>query len=1122
MLSKLSFALGLSVFVLACQNPPKKTAVKPIKQKLRARARATAILKDKPLKWLKGSDWSGGKQRRLALLLAADTFVDPTMNIAFTGNNLRAMKATLRQHCGFSKDSIKTLSGKALVRDAIEAQLRELVKSANAKENLLLIYFTGHGFIDAQGQASFFTYFTEQSSTGTWDKVFTRAELASCCSRARREVEKKGGSLRILVVVDACRTRTMAPPPKARLVAAYDWEIFGTGEGMLALPPSGDEPSPYTMAFTESLKSFSQASRQASLKEVFEDSSRRVKTLTKNKQVPQFLDSQSGERGPRLIVADRVNFGVEVIDALTKLRIPKSRVLLDSRGALDEGGIFSLSGSPSRHLLKVSARGFLSRSNDLTLTDKEKGKLLQVPLLPSLVLVKGRIEPVQVAKISVTGDWSQLRKGYHRTETMCDSTGNFQVKIPALMKGSKLNIEIGGEIVQRVSLPKQVSYYEQQPGQSHDDLGVVDLGSLIIDRGDTKKRSLILKLSEQEKMVMPLPKSLRSAPGEAPRFSDKFGQQDWNRAVLALKAKKWSLALRQMERLKGKSSGSQLKRWQRWVEFQSLRGLDDAALQKRAVELKKQLKHALSQGAAALWLERMLTRAHDLAGSGGAGLSSLVVSIADCEVAFRQAGELRQSSRKERFSVVSTAIKFWLKTSQHSALLVFIKDLNERPRWSTDKLWMALKEESLAGALTPLLTAALDEGKRTGRWSSADQLCALFSSQAESWRVRNTRLGQLVKLVKQEHISLNTRTEFNKAQSFFAGGQWVLSYDSYQRALKGCNQFYQRLIMRQIQFLDEKLAQRLINEGFEHEFEGRIKEAILSYEKALRHAPQVSERVMGLLTEQQSLELIAIGKRLSSKIKGVREHSMAALRDRLLWNKLSNSHQDLIIKYVAKKLRSDYKWIRTKQYNCQDLGHRIATFKHLKSGLLLNLIPGGSYKSLNKTITVKPMLIGCFEVRQSCRTPFLGYRWDNFEFKGAHLPVHDVSQRSVRSWLPGGLRLPTEAEWEYACRAGSTTRYFWGDKMDDSYCWYKKNCSDAGQAKTREVYLHFNNKKWNAFGLVDMSGNVSEYCQYSKRARGGSWRDSAYRCQSSYRYEDEDNKFGGDNQGFRVARSVPD
>jgi formylglycine-generating enzyme required for sulfatase activity len=67
-----------------------------------------------------------------------------------------------------------------------------------------------------------------------------------------------------------------------------------------------------------------------------------------------------------------------------------------------------------------------------------------------------------------------------------------------------------------------------------------------------------------------------------------------------------------------------------------------------------------------------------------------------------------------------------------------------------------------------------------------------------------------------------------------------------------------------------------------------------------------------------------------------------------------------------------------------------------------------------------------------------------------------------------GFRLPTEAEWECACRAGTTTRYYWGDKYDESYLW----CEENSGGKSHPVAT----KKPNAWGLYDMSGNMQEWC----------------------------------------------
>jgi formylglycine-generating enzyme required for sulfatase activity len=151
------------------------------------------------------------------------------------------------------------------------------------------------------------------------------------------------------------------------------------------------------------------------------------------------------------------------------------------------------------------------------------------------------------------------------------------------------------------------------------------------------------------------------------------------------------------------------------------------------------------------------------------------------------------------------------------------------------------------------------------------------------------------------------------------------------------------------------------------------------------------------------------------------------------------------------------------------------------------LVPAGSFvmgsneknyeKPPHKVTVAKPFYLGKYEVTQAQWDAVMG-RWQH-HFRNPKHPVETVSWPDCQTFLkklgdkvPGReFRLPSEAEWEYACRAGSTARFSFGnDEKDlDDHAWH------GGNAKLTTHPV--GEKKPNAWGLHDMHGNVWEWCE---------------------------------------------
>ncbi|NCC61405.1 MAG: formylglycine-generating enzyme family protein, partial [Verrucomicrobiae bacterium] len=150
------------------------------------------------------------------------------------------------------------------------------------------------------------------------------------------------------------------------------------------------------------------------------------------------------------------------------------------------------------------------------------------------------------------------------------------------------------------------------------------------------------------------------------------------------------------------------------------------------------------------------------------------------------------------------------------------------------------------------------------------------------------------------------------------------------------------------------------------------------------------------------------------------------------------------------------------------------------------------------------------------------------------------------STTANGYRLPTEAEWEYACRAGTTTMFYWSATYEEAqmkeYCWYQMNTVYGYYSERPPAWGNtqpVGTRLPNAWGLYDMSGNLWEWCNdwYESPSargdqldpqgpitgsdhvfRGGGWSSRWNSCRSAGR---AGSIFRVDCRGFRVVRTIP-
>lgn len=846
-----------------------------------------------------------GARDRGAVLITADSYRElPAYDLPQLQPGVRRLRDSLVETCAIPAVAIRETTGAAVIPQEIEGAINAFAEEASGKSALLLVFYTGHGLIDLDGQLQLFTHYTDRAGD-TFRNTIARTDLMRWLQAARARAKARGVALDVVLMVDACRAPTLSAPPRAKLVKEEAWEVYSTSDGELADAPR-TRSTPFVAALCDGLAALAQRG-EADLRTTFGELKRRLLEAD-GKQTPQLVGpDESG--GPKLVMPGRVRIGLRVVDVLgdTLIYVGDDDVKADGKPLPREGEFFVLENVVDRSVqLQVTAAGYLPFSRSVAVGQAENGKAFAVPMRPEFIRIRGRVSPAVAVEVLAQCDDTRVvpRPGYHKThDYTAVNDPEFELLLPVPGPAAKTRLLVKQYDRELASVELDLTIAEPDPRV--EGVRTIDVGTMTLAQADTSALPSGPDLEAVSRMAASAfaqdqfggikPPSQFAAPSlQQPAFTDNFQKIRWEEALTAFQAGDLRLA---------RSHLQSLQKGMRGPDNESVTNLLGHIEVRLATEAKtddeigaqlaaaKPSDGALAMGLRALLAARKLRRASELAAKGDLDtigqLREAAMLEPDSDTPY--ASETRRRIRELRWSTGSALLEKLNQANRHNDIVKAMQQLRaDDPEAWNDPDWSQLEQRWSVTPLVQYLREGLDRGLATGDWLAADDAMDLrrqvFPADAPQ------QILDLEATIGRERVPLSVRQNFTAAEQAEAGGRLEEALGLFAKAREGANTHWRGLIEQREVQLREQVFRAETRRAAERRAAGDAAGALDAMLRAAAAMGRQNSDVLDLLRQNPDL---AADPKVQARLAEIDAAQLAAARtsrSRAAWQEYLDDH----------------------------------------------------------------------------------------------------------------------------------------------------------------------------------------------------------------------------------------